>query len=565
MLDCSKAELMDVPDTIPDNVVVIDLSSNFLGELNNDSFFNCTHVTKLDLSNSAISVVWNVMLRSMPNLEIIILDRNNYDIFYRKSSFPDNTFAGLQHLKSVSIWCYSITSPMSLDEYEFLLRKLPRTLEELNVSIPGGENISQTLSNFKELRKLGIQGLTGTFNTITNDTFKPLENLTIEELIIVAFNLSSVQPMAFYHFPELKSLSISGIYSLSVADFYPALVGLQHTKLVKLQLTSDYNSVLFHHNSKDIDTRLEMVILNESFCENLDLTHLTQLHLDHSRLFRVHSDCFSKLPNLEVLNLSFNCFSIVELNTWNLEVLENLIELDLSHQSDNLFSRAHVTFSPPRNLARLDMSFIMQPSENTANFTLNIHSPIKYLKFQSNSVTVLESFHNWETNSSIPMEVDFSHNNMISFEGSFDHAIREDNLTVGSLILSKNQLGKQIGERGDQIFKYFLNLTKLDLTSNDIKKLPDSTFENLHKLEYLNLSKNALLLVEFKISHMRNLKLLDLSENLVSQFNAELRNDIDEVKSHSQNFTISMLGNPFQCSCETRSFLMVDVPQTINV
>ena len=74
-------------------------------------------------------------------------------------------------------------------------------------------------------------------------------------------------------------------------------------------------------------------------------------------------------------------------------------------------------------------------------------------------------------------------------------------------------------------------------------------------MEYVNLSKNALLSITFKISHMKNLKLLDLSENLVSQFNAKLQKDLDEVKSHSPNFTINMLGNPFQCSCETRSFL----------
>ena len=54
---------------------------------------------------------------------------------------------------------------------------------------------------------------------------------------------------------------------------------------------------------------------------------------------------------------------------------------------------------------------------------------------------------------------------------------------------------------------------------------------------------------------MRNLKFLDLSENQVSQLNNELQNDIDTVKSHSPNFTINMLGNPIQCSCETRLFL----------
>ena len=52
------------------------------------------------------------------------------------------------------------------------------------------------------------------------------------------------------------------------------------------------------------------------------------------------------------------------------------------------------------------------------------------------------------------MEADLSRNNMILFEGSFDEAILENNLTVTSLILSENQLGEQLDKRGDQIFKY---------------------------------------------------------------------------------------------------------------
>ena len=565
ILDCSKAYSLGIPNRIPDKADNIVLSSIGLGnsDLKNDSFLNCTNVKKLDLSDNLISVVWNVVLISMPNLEIIVLDATN--IRYIDSSFPDDTFAGLRHLKSVSIWCYILTMSMSHEEYAFVFRKLPLTLEELNVSIPGSGDISQPLSKFTKLRKLGIHGLTGTFNTITNDTFESLKNLKIKELNIMAFNLSSVEQLGFYHFPDLKSLSLSGIYCLSVADFYPALIGLQHTKLEKLHLSSNFIEE-FHHTdlSKDHNFGADWcaVILNGSFCENLNLPHLTHLHLDHSRLSRVsytNGSCFSKLMNLKVLNLSFNWFSAaesVQLFVYHLENMTNLTEINMSHQLDHMFVPPNlIAFRTPGNLATLDLSFMMPASENTWNCLLVIVPPPTYFKFQGNSVTVLQKFILGEINPSSPFEADFSFNNMISFEGSFDDAIRKYNLTVVSLILSENKLGKQLGERGDQIFKYFRDLTKLDLASNDIKQLPPSTFENLSKLEYLNLSKNSLLLIDFKISHMKNLKLLDLSDNLVSQFNVTQQNDIKAVKFHSPNFTIIMLGNPFQCSCETLSFL----------
>ena len=530
-----------------------------LSNLNNDSFSNCTNVAKLDLSYNRISLLWNVVLRSMPKLEIITLNGNN--ISYKDSSFPDDTFAGLSHLKSVSIWCFMIESPMSLDEYDFILQKLPLTLEELNVSIPDGIIISQPLSNFTKLRKLGIsQDRLDTFNTITNDSFKSLETITIEELFIQSYGLSSVEPLAFYHFPHLNSLSIFGMIHLCVIDFYPALIGLQHTKLEILHLTT--MSTFYGYNFYLENINPNIGIIDNSFCDNLDLPNLTHLILDHSLIcgFNFNKTCLSKLPKLKVLNLSFNCFSIFGVSAFgDLRMLENLVELDISHQNYLIYvpyNNISISFSLPKNLASLDFSYILQPSEHTRNFTITIDPPPKYLNFQGNFVPVLQAFTTgWVKNCSTPLEADFSRNNMISFEGSFDDAILNKSLIVESLILSDNQLGKQMGERGDKIFKIFRNLTKLDLTSNNILTLPPSTFENLSKLEYLNLSKNSLLNIEFKISHMKKLELLDLSENLLSQLNAELQNDIDEVKSHSQNFTINMWRNPFQCSCETRSFL----------
>ena len=54
---------------------------------------------------------------------------------------------------------------------------------------------------------------------------------------------------------------------------------------------------------------------------------------------------------------------------------------------------------------------------------------------------------------------------------------------------------------------------------------------------------------------MRNLQFLDLSENLLSQLDTKFRSELESVKPYSPNFTVDMLGNPFQCSCETHSFL----------
>ena len=235
----------------------------------------------------------------------------------------------------------------------------------------------------------------------------------IEELTIVAYNLSRVEPLAFSYFPELKSLSIGGIYWFSVPDFYPALSVWSEQTWRKLRLSSklDFEGI-FNYVTKAI-TVPELVVLNDSFCENLDLPHLTHLHLDHSLLYQLGSrhnrNCFFKLSKLKVLNLSFNGLSTYEIGSWDLSTLENLVAIDISHQNYPLFGPIWVLFTPPRNLVTLDLSSILQPSaEKTHKSWIMVISPqTKYLNFQSNSVTELAKFYAWKTNTGVPFEVDF--------------------------------------------------------------------------------------------------------------------------------------------------------------
>ena len=144
---------------------------------------------------------------------------------------------------------------------------------------------------------------------------------------------------------------------------------------------------------------------------------------------------------------------------------------------------------------------------------------------------------------------------MLSFTGAFNHTLMFSKLRVGSLILYENRLGEELGANGDHTFKDLKDIKTLDLASNQIKTLPYSTLGNQHELEFLNLSKNSLSQINFKISHMTKIRTIDVSENLLSQFDKSFQDIIDSLKSRSPNFTMNMLGNPIQCSCETLQYL----------
>ena len=610
MLDCKDSSLKRVPD-IPDDVIVVDLKNNDISELFNDSFENCSNVRKLDLSNNfEISVIRSIMLRGMPNLEEIVLN-DMCGIRWNEQSFPDDTFENLTRLTSVSLQRLIRQCPrdLTMTEFDFMMHKLPKSLVNLSVTIPVEGGFSEKLMNFTRLKKLEIQqSMLEMPITITNDTFECLKNVSLETLTIKFDNqLSGVEPLAFYYLPKLKSLDMSGTSGISIADFYPALIGLQNTTIEYLRLSSMQSNYIFSSSSVATifgPTRKQLVwapgqgvtattsswrapcgplqprgpprdrgacgalatplfsspvFLNGSFCENLVLPNLRDLQLDHTQLFAINKSCFISLPNLKVLNLSFNSLSMEYLSFLfeNLWSHKNLTELDISNQGGSIGSRAFLCVKLPPNLTKMDMSGIWRYVGNMP-ITLYFYYPnkLEYVTFRSNSISRL---YNVRFPDNIQHEhlvsFDFSGNNMISFAGSFATAILRDGLRVNSLLLSGNRLGGDC-RAGDTnfVFRYFTNLTVLDLSSNDIKTLPQYIFANLSRLKYLNLSMNSLRFVHFRISHMKNLHYLDLSENLISQFEQEFQMELQSSRSSSPNFTVNMLSNPFQCSCDTRSF-----------
>ena len=171
-------------------------------------------------------------------------------------------------------------------------------------------------------------------------------------------------------------------------------------------------------------------------------------------------------------------------------MMENLIEIDFSHQNDITFFRdLYFYFDSPPKLEKLDISDIFAPSNYPLRITIHNSTHLKYINVQSNSIAEFQQFTYRQSDPRFPLEADLSRNNMFYFDG-FSESINHG-LIVEGLFLSENRLGKQLDAEGEDVFKCFKDLIKLNLTLNEIKKLPQSVFANLHKLEYLILRKNS--------------------------------------------------------------------------
>ena len=548
LVNCRAAKLNIVPDNIPNVVVEIDLSFNFLKLLRNDDFENCSNMKVFLLDFSLVDIVPAHLFENMLNIRQITLKGN--PLKYNEASFPGNPFKNLTGLESISIQSSPLEKSPSLEEFGTMLRMFPSTLKELNINIPGGEGIAGMIKNFTHLRKLGLYGPYDKVLKIRNGTFELLHDTPIEELRIKAPKLSYVEALAFQHFPKLKTLDMSKTKGLTIADFYPALLGLKSTKLEKLVLS------FFTRDS----FKPELVILNDTYQANFDLRYLKDLQMDNAEIFLLSDRGIhlSKLINLERLNMSYNFLILKHMNAILWDRLVNLRELDLSYQTYIIrtSSVAVALFLPPKLTDVFLSNSGMEDDESSSIIVIQNRTSVRNfkLKFTGHSMSRITDFVVRYPDPKVSFEVDLSSNKLVSISGSFDESIR-NGLTMHSLVIHDNKLGQQLDEEGERVFRNFGNLTKLDLTRNEIKNLPSSIFIHQYVLEHLNLSKNSLMFVKFQISHMKNIQSIDLSDNLISQFDQTLLDDIDFLKLHSPDFTVNMMGNPIQCSCETRTFL----------
>ena len=160
----------------------------------------------------------------------------------------------------------------------------------------------------------------------------------------------------------------------------------------------------------------DLVILNDSFCGKLSFPSLTDLLMDHNTIADIGSNssrgCIHDLMNLKILNISFNYFSFAKIVLHpNVSMLENLIDLDISHQNSIFFLNPlpisiwlYYNLLPKlTTLECLDMSCIMHHSIMMSFiWHIGFSNHLKYLNFLNNFVRVLSIFN---VSTKVPIEV----------------------------------------------------------------------------------------------------------------------------------------------------------------
>lgn len=242
---------------------------------------------------------------------------------------------------------------------------------------------------------------------------------------------------------------------------------------------------------------------------------LEHLHLDYNKIHLIDREAFMAMPALRELRLRNNSLTdILEGPMWNLPALKGL---DLA---GNYFRRLE-----PRHLGNLPSLRKLDLSGNELNYinpeTFLVTPALEHINMSHN---LLNALHPATFRHLLNLyELDVSFNNLLEFVPGLPRGIEY-------LHMSNNAItGVPISPSPDLDLPA---LRMLDLSSNQIQRLPKSSLRTLPQLRRLYIARNLLQqLDEQSLSGLNRLEVLDLEENRIYQIHQNCLKEMSELRS----------------------------------
>ncbi|XP_023612945.1 toll-like receptor 3 isoform X2 [Myotis lucifugus] len=575
--DCSHLKLTQIPDDLPANITVLNLTHNQLRKLPPANFTRYSQLTILDAGFNSISKLESELCQKLPLLEILNLQHNEL------SQLSDKTFIFCRNLTELHLR-YNLIHKIQNNPFKDLkfspgcfhaigkLFGLSLNNAQLGPSLT--ENLCQELSN-TSIQTLSLSG-TQLYRT-SNTTFAGLKqtNLTVLDLSYNGLNAIGNDSFAWLPHLEYLFLEYNNIVHLSSRSFY----GLFNVRYLNLRrsFTKQSNSLallpkiddfafqwltcLEHLNMDDNNfpgiksnmftglTQLRYLSLSNSFTSLQTLTNKTFVSLAHSPLLmlnltknkisKIEMGAFSWLGHLKVLDLGINDIG-QELTGQEWRGLENIVEIYLSYNKYLQLTSSSFALVPSlqqlmlRRVALKNLDSSPSPFRPLANMTI--------LDLSNNNIAnindeLLEGLDRLEI-------LDLQHNNLARLWKQANPGGPVNFLKGLSHLHILNLESNGFDEIPAEVFKDLLQLKSINLGLNNLNILPPSIFDNQASLKSLNLQKNLITSVEKDVfgPAFRNLSNLDMRFNpfdctcesiawFVTWLNATHTN-ISELSSH---------------------------------
>ncbi|XP_045854065.1 toll-like receptor 3 [Meles meles] len=498
--DCSHLKLTQVPDDLPTNITVLNLTHNQLRRLPAANFTRYSQLTILDGGYNTISKLESELCQKLPLLEILNLQHNEL------SHLSDQTFVFCMNLTELHLMSNSIKEIQN-NPFQSLknLIKLDLSHNGLSSTKLGSqlqlENLQELLLSNNKIKVLRPEEL----DFLGNSSLKKLE--------LSSNPIKEFSPGCFHTIGKLFGLSLNN------AQLTPSL-----TEQLCLELSNTSIQNLSLSNSQLYRTS------NMTFF-GLKHTNLTLLDLSHNNLEVIENDSLAWLPHLEHFFLEYN--NIEHLFSRSFYGLLNVRYLDLRHsfakKSISLASQPKIDDFSFQWLERLE--YLNMGDNNLPGIKSNMFTGLIKLKHLSlsNSFASLRTLTNGTFLSlaqSPLVTLNLTKNKISKIEsGAFSWLGHLQMLDLGL-----NEIGQELT---GQEWRGLENIVEIYLSYNKCLQLTSNSFALVPSLRRLMLRRVALRNADSSPSPfhpLRNLTILDLSNNNIANINAELLEGLEKLE-----------------------------------